>query len=79
MLNASRIHTRDVLVLGRENPTTLSVRNETIGVGDSPKLFELARRGETLSDECITFGHVTTLSQMTIMGGTTDPACFLSE
>ena len=39
----------------------------------------LKTRGETLSEQCITFAYVTTLSQMTVISGTFDPAfCFLS-
>ena len=76
---ASHIHTMDVPVSGTENLTSVSAGNETVSVGECQKLRELAWRWETLSGECISFGYVTTLSQMTVTEGTIDPPfCFLS-
>ena len=42
--NASHIHTKNVLVSGTENLTSLTVGNETVSVGECQKLHELAWR-----------------------------------
>ena len=44
LFNASHIHTKNVLVSGTENLTSLTVGNETVSVGECQKLRKLAWR-----------------------------------